>query len=744
MDQLWLSAPAIAMRLWPAGVSNHNWRLNPAAAAWAHRGQIERGHWDALADQLRDVLGAASPGLDGRTAVGPLALQVNWTAVPFSVGWVVWLADDPARSLLAEATPARWLRALKLASVTAWRLNLVTGRAHFSDRDYHALHANAPPAEDLSVDEVRDQVHPDDRAAVLRAAEEAMASNQVVDVEARYRGKKGDYRTLLIRRVAERDESGRVIALSGVSLDLSDRIAERESAQAYARRTDEVTNAAGVGIWSLDMESGLIEWNEPMYRMHGVPREDGPPDRERWFDLVYPDDREMARRNTSLVIEGTAGLQADFRILRPDGSVRWVSSWSRREALAGRSMMFGVIVDVTDLQEAQAELRKTQERARLAAESAGVGMWERDLFDNTSSWDAQMFRLRGYAPDCGHLPEQLRQMTCHPEDMTLFDLKLELAARDGTAFEHEFRVVWPDGSLHWIATRGLVKRDPNTGHKRMLGVNWDVTEHKRAERALREKVAAEHACQAKSEFLARMSHELRTPLNAVLGFAQLLRDDYTESLSQQQHQRVNRIHSAGLHLLALVDDVLDLATIRSDSMPLEQEPVSLQGVLDDVLVWTQAQAAQSEVTIHAQAMSGWVRADSRRVRQILSNLLSNAIKYNRTPGQIWIGEAATEIDGQRAWRLSVRDTGKGLSPAQYRDLYQPFNRLGAERGSIQGTGIGLAIVNHLVRRMGGTITVRSELDVGSEFEVTLPAAEPVEPPNVPSISGFQPDLNGIV
>ncbi|HET7796173.1 MAG TPA: ATP-binding protein, partial [Rhizobacter sp.] len=433
------------------------------------------------------------------------------------------------------------------------------------------------------------------------------------------------------------------------------------------------------------------------------------------------------------------GLHAEFRIVRPNGVVRWVASWSRREVLAGRELAFGVNLDITSLQRAQSELRQTQERARLAAEAAGIGTWERDLRTGKAKWDAQMYRLRGLPVGPETPPDDRRYAAYHPDDLELINRNKARAGRDSDNYENEFRVVFPDGSVRWLSTRGLVKRDAQGEPERMVGVTWDITERRRAEQALRDKAAAEQASQAKSQFLARMSHELRTPLNAVLGFAQLLLNDASDAPSLQQRQRVDRIHSAGLHLLALIDDVLDLATIESDALPLADEAVSLQASLDDVLQWTQLQATQAGVTVHAQPLSGWVRADPRRVRQILSNLLSNAIKYNRPNGDVWVSSYAGEHKGGPAWVVSVRDSGRGLTPEQCAQLFQPFNRLGAERGPIQGTGIGLAIVHHLVRLMGGDVSVASEPGRGSEFRVTLPAEAPSERSDHAPLSGFHPD-----
>ncbi len=640
------------------------------------------------------------------------------------------------RLRVSEATAALWVRAVDLAAVALWRLDLVTSRVYFSDWGYTMLGLD-PGADQLDVAQLRELIHPDDRAAVVAAAEEAIRTRGVVDVEARYRHRSGDYRSLYTRRVAEYDAKGHAVALSGVTIDMTDRIAEREHAKAYAERIDRVTNAAGVGIWSVDIETRAIEWNDQMFRLYGLPRDGPAPTNDVWLDqLVHPEDREIARNHRPVTGTGPQGRHAEFRIVRPNGSVRWVASWSRREVLGGRELAFGVNLDITMLQRAQAELRQTQERARLATESAGIGTWERDLRTGRAKWDAQMYRLRGLPVGPEAPPDDLRYRTYHPEDLENINRNKARAGVEGDGYENEFRVVLPDGSIRWLATRGLVKRDAQGQPDRMFGVTWDITERRRAEQALREKAAAEQASAAKSQFLARMSHELRTPLNAVLGFAQLLANDLGERLSAQQRERVDRIQSAGLHLLSLIDDVLDLATIESDALPLAMETVSLQGALDDVLQWTQMQAAQAGVRVHAQPVAGWVQADPRRVRQILANLVSNAIKYNRAEGEVWVSCREGEHRGEPAWILSVRDTGRGLSAEQCAQLFQPFNRLGAERGAIPGTGIGLAIVHHLVRLMGGDVSVESEPGQGSDFRVTLPASPAPDASDHAPLSGY--------
>jgi len=226
---------------------------------------------------------------------------------------------------------------------------------------------------------------------------------------------------------------------------------------------------------------------------------------------------------------------------------------------------------------------------------------------------------------------------------------------------------------------------------------------------------------AKSAFLSRLTHELRTPLNAVLGFAQLLEASPREPLGELQRSHVAQIRHAGTHLLALVDDLLDIARIESGQIGVTLEEVDLRTALESALALCEPQAAQREVVLEAAYHSAAMppaRADPLRLRQVLVNLLSNAIKYNRIGGCVRI-ETMVVAD---AVQIEVRDTGFGMSGEQVVQLFEPFNRLGRERSSVEGTGIGLALTRQLVQLMGGTIDISSEVDRGTRVCVRLPLA----------------------
>jgi PAS domain S-box-containing protein len=249
----------------------------------------------------------------------------------------------------------------------------------------------------------------------------------------------------------------------------------------------------------------------------------------------------------------------------------------------------------------------------------------------------------------------------------------------------------------------------------------DVTERKRLDRALQEKnvelesarSVAEKANLAKSDFLSSMSHELRTPLGAILGFAQLMESGKPEPTAAQKRS-IDQILKAGWYLLELINEILDLALIESGKLSLSLEPVSLEEVLHECEVMVEPQAKERGIRVIFSGLKSpyYVNADRTRVKQLLLNLLSNAIKYNKEFGTITVSCTLNHPD---FIRISVRDTGAGLTPEQLSQLFQPFNRLGQKGDVEEGTGIGLVVCKRLVELMGGVIGVESTVGEGSVF-----------------------------
>ncbi|MCF8366497.1 MAG: response regulator, partial [Bacteroidales bacterium] len=282
-----------------------------------------------------------------------------------------------------------------------------------------------------------------------------------------------------------------------------------------------------------------------------------------------------------------------------------------------------------------------------------------------------------------------------------------------------------DGKLHYYETQKFTI--DRSGQELWLGgISLDITERKLAEaEILKAKNEAEEANRAKSEFLSRMSHELRTPMNSILGFAQLLE---MEEKGETNKKSLNYILTSGHHLLALIDDVLDISRIEAGRLELSMEPARIGQIITDAMESVYPQTIEQQVSLQfpeSPANQLFITTDVRRLRQVLLNLLSNAIKYNQTDGMVSIKAEVMPKDdtGNTPARISITNTGEGIAAENIDKLFSPFERIGAEKTTTQGTGLGLSVVKSLMTAMGGKIGVESILGSESTFWIELPLAD---------------------
>ncbi|HEX5356637.1 MAG TPA: MASE3 domain-containing protein [Aquabacterium sp.] len=298
---------------------------------------------------------------------------------------------------------------------------------------------------------------------------------------------------------------------------------------------------------------------------------------------------------------------------------------------------------------------------------------------------------------------------------------LEEALSKGTSSGAQLQLSLPHG-VRWFELSVSRKGGVHGLDTRFIMLSRDITERKMAEAALLEQQAILHANQVKSQFLSRVSHELRTPLNAVIGFAQLLLHDANARMAAGQRLHVEYILRAGQHLLEMINDILDLTRIESGDAGLKIEPVRIGELIAQSLPMVMPQAEAMGVTVSVDTLKvdrRQVLGDERRIRQVLINVLSNAVKYNRVGGQVMVHASLSDA---RPGHLVVRvaDTGRGVRADLMKDLFEPFNRLGADRDGIEGTGLGLVISRRLMEAMGGEISLDSTEGVGTTVTMSLP------------------------
>jgi len=630
-------------------------------------------------------------------------------------------ALTPAEALLAMAQ--------RLGKLGVWERDLQTGAGHW-DPQMWALFEHAPQPQSPDINAAIALMHPADREAVRQAYERSAL--QLGAYSCSYRVPRADGGLRYARTVWEvlPDAQGRPKWARGIVVDETE-------ASLLVRRLEMTTSAAGVGVWSAAVGAADgVHWDHQMRVLHARDDDAPPPVLAAYLaQHVHPDDRSTVAQSMATLMQRNEGLlDLDFRIVLPAGTVRRLATRTSVESGAAGRHLHGVMFDVTERHATERRLREASERAALAARGAGIGTWESAPDGQLGWWDEQMFRLRGRPPRHEPVPRDEMLSWAHPDDREGNRRNLDAALAAGGPSNNEFRVVWPDGTVRWLASRSTPVHDEQGRTVRRIGINWDITDARNAATALQDKLLAQRESQAKSRFLARMSHELRTPLHAVLGFAQLLLADGPASEPATWLRRVQQVQASGEHLLALIDDVLALSSVESGELPVRLQALALAPLVQTTLALLEPQARDQGVQLQQAVPEALtLQADPLRLRQVLLNLLSNAIKYNRAGGQVLVSareHPASDGQGRRV-RIDVRDSGHGMAPAQLAHLFEPFNRLGREHGDIAGHGIGLAIVRAAVQQMHGTVAATSTLGQGSVFSVDLAASTPPAP--VPAV-----------
>ncbi len=449
----------------------------------------------------------------------------------------------------------------------------------------------------------------------------------------------------------------------------------------------------------------------------------------------------------ALAFKASRGIEDKYELtyIRKDGSrfPAIVSVTALRDADGGIIGYLLIGTDNSARKQVEEKLRWTEEGFRLMVESVtDCAIVMLDSEGRVVSWNTGAQRIKGYSAE--EMVGQHFSRFYPPADVSrgVPQRDLDAAAAQGRCEVEGWRVR-KDGSLFWANVVFTAIRDPAGNARGFAKLTRDLTERRLVEQTLTTaKGDAEKANLAKSEFLSSMSHELRSPLNAILGFAQLMESDATPATPSQKGS-IDEILRAGWYLLELINEILDLAQIESGKLSLSPEPTSLAEVILEcqAMIEPQAQQRRIHMTFPQFDVPCFVAADRTRLKQVLINLLSNAIKYNKTGGTVVVDCASSTAE---RIRLNVRDTGPGLPPEKLAQLFQPFNRLGQEHGTEQGTGIGLVTSKRLVELMGGVLGVESSAGSGSVFWCELGAAAAPElearPAELAPAEGVEPLL----
>ena len=476
--------------------------------------------------------------------------------------------------------------------------------------------------------------------------------------------------------------------------------------------------------------------SEGIHDIYRVSPEEVAHDASMVFSRIHPDDYDGMSFSIQESAKDLTLWQHEYRVKFDDGTVRWLSGNAKPQKEAdGTIIWHGFISDITERKLVEDDLKESTERHRGLSEAA---------------FDSIFFSEKGICIEQNRMAEKIFGYT-NEEAIGKYGTDWIAEADRKTVMDnmiaghekpYEVTALRKDGTTFpcMLSGRMMYYKGRNV---RVTSLS-DITQRKQAEEALiKAKSEAVTANQAKSEFLSRMSHELRTPMNSILGFAQLMQ---MAELTPKQTKAVNHILNNGRHLLNLINEVLDISGIEAGRQNLNPEPVQLSSFINEITDGIQVAAYKRKVSIwlvDSAANSLFALADRFRLKQVLINLLGNAIKYNSEGGSVTIQTARQPANdkGITHVRISISDKGPGIRPEDIGKLFQPFERIGADRTKTEGTGLGLMVVKKLTEAMNGTVGVESEVGTGSTFWIELPITENNQPAVSQSSGSSTPELS---
>jgi PAS domain S-box-containing protein len=536
-----------------------------------------------------------------------------------------------------------------------------------------------------------------------------------------------------IRLVPLHDELGRADRVFVSKRDITDlKRAEVVALQANVlMHTAE--KIAHMGYCTYDLITQEVTWSDGLWGILELDPNRDVATIKKLIGRRHPEDSEQAAKILAEAItNGASEYENSYRLLLPSGKIRHILTRAsiRREGGVAVSV-FGVLLDISELKLAEEKARESDLRYRLMAENSTDVIVTSDLEGRTTFVSPSSVAVIGYSSEdrMGHQPGSI----AHPDDVE--ELRATFRAlRGGEAGKCVRWRAWhkTEGRWVWLESSPALLRDPATqAITGYLDVIRNVTIQKEQENALAAaKVAAEEAMHSKEHFLANMSHELRTPLNSIIGFSRLLNE--SAGLEPEDQRRVRLVHSAGLALHAVIDNVLDFSKLEADKLALDCSPFVTGSFFTGTVSLLEPQAATRDVRLHVEIdpnIPERLVGDSGRLRQILLNLLSNAVKFTQD------GSVTTKVmlverhDCDVRLRVEVIDTGGGIPEDKLATLFNRFVQVSASVSRhYGGTGLGLAISRQLVSLMQGEIGVTSQLGTGSTFwfEITLPVADAPE------------------
>ncbi len=662
-----------------------------------------------------------------------LHLEIHWIAAAFGVFCISLgfsMANRNQRRVInaLHKSEERFAFAVSGTNDGIWDWNIRTNEDYLSPRWKAILGYEDDELENV-METFTSLIHPADRNGVTKAVDAHLRDRLPYNEIFRLRHKEGHYIWVRARGEAIWDDQGEPVRMAGSISDISERKAAEELVSRAEGRLFDALDNLPVGFLLCNNERRVVYFNKALVDVW-------PHQKERlrigaqYEDLIRANIRHNSPSRDANeideliaarfdIIEGLEVLEGERRL--PGG--KWFHSIDRKTP---HGDYVSLRTDITERKQTETALGNSERRFRDFAETASDWLWETDAEGRFTVATEAFYEASGLRPEdlIGKTRREVNES---------FYRSVEAGGEEGqedhlAAFDRkeEFRdelIEYPraDGTTLYFLTNGRPVYDEGGEFQGYRGTAVDITARRKADEDVRlALLEAEHANQAKTNFMAMMSHELRTPLAAIIGFSETMSEQYFGALGSQQYvEYAADIKASGEHLLLLINDLLDLSTIEAGKHQLHKESLNFHDIVTQCDLMVMGQAARKEITYFSEVTDGLppITADQRALKQILLNIMTNAIKFTPKGGKISLKVTASE----ETLIVTIRDTGIGVPKEKLDDLTIPFVRGESDyRKAQEGAGLGLAIVKSLVELHDGELSIESEVGKGTTVSVSLP------------------------
>ena len=673
--------------------------------------RLRRVHQKALQGKSSNIPGQKFIDLDGNIQ------WLKWKVDPWNdyegnnAGIIIFAEDITATTRRKELLR----KAENVSRIGGWELDLATHRLHWTAVTKKILEVanDYIPITEEDINFYKEGEH---REKITKLIGNCIMKGESYDEELLIVTAMGN--ELWIRTKGEAEfHKGKCVRIFGTFQDIDSEKKNELKYKETAERLKVATNAANIGIWEFDVVTDELFWNDQMFELYGINREDFEGVYEAWKSTVHEDDQEGSQKEAEMALNGEKDYNTEFRVVWPNGKIHNIQAKAvvHRDKIGRPIKMIGTNWDITPIKEAQLKYNKTADRLNIATYAAQIGIWEYDFANDISVWDYQLYKLYGIDKDGFDGSDAAWRSMIHPEDREKVRLEKEMVLNGKKELNHNFRVVWPNSDIRHIQASGILLKDEKGNPHKMIGTNWDITPIKEAEEELRKLLEVTNDQNNNLlNFAHIVSHNLRSHSANLSMLSSFLVNEENE---EERKNLINMIDEASSGLNETVQHLNQVVHVKTN-VNGNMAPINLYTALKNVEKNISTLFKAKEVICEIDVpKSHNLKAVPAYLDSILLNLFTNSVKYsapNRQP-QIVV---SSKIEGNKVV-VAFSDNGQGIDLDRHGrkifGMYKTFH------GNEDAKGIGLFITKNQIEAMNGKIEVESTVNVGTTFNLYFDA-----------------------